>query len=111
MAKRGRPRKSRLDKAAAGIGRTLGQVMNKMDRWRKQRDEIASDIRHVVGTGQKILAELGHAGQSAVSEVRSLQGKSRGGRRKGFKMSAAARAKISAAQKARWAKQKAGPRK
>lgn len=109
MAKRGRPRKSKLDKAAVGIGRTLGQVMNRMDQWRKQRDEIAADLHHVVTTAQKTLTELGHTVKFTLNEgplpriLASTKGKP--GQRTGFTMSAAARAKISAAQKARWAKQ------
>jgi ElaB/YqjD/DUF883 family membrane-anchored ribosome-binding protein len=107
MAKRGRPRKNKLDKVAVGIGRTLGRAAIRLAAWRQQGDEIAAEIYRVVETGNKMLSELGHSAgaggravRKAVTEVR------KSGRRPGFKMSAEARAKISAAQKKRWAKTK-----
>ena len=44
--------------------------------------------------------------RATASGAPARRSRKKGGRRKGFKMSKAARAKISAAQKARWAKQK-----
>jgi hypothetical protein len=85
--------------------------MNRLDKWREQRDQIANDVRHVVEAGQRVLVELGQdAGAKLAGRKSPLGGRPRrrrGGRRKGFKMSAAARRRISAAQKKRWAKQRA----
>jgi hypothetical protein len=78
--------------------------MNRLDKWRKQREEIARDVRRAVEAGQSVLAELGQdAGRKLAF---ASAGRRRGGRRKGSKMSKAARAKISAAQRARWAKRR-----
>jgi hypothetical protein len=58
---------------------------------------------------RKLVAEIQHAasGLSSRGSLASVStGMSRGGRRPGFKLSAEARAKISAAQKKRWAKTK-----
>lgn len=115
MAKRGRPRNNGLDKAAIGIGKALGHAMNRLDKWRADRDEIVADIRQVMAAGTKALAELGQDATRYVGSIRLRRavirraGRKRG-RRGGFKMSRAARAKISAAQKARWAarRKKAG---
>ena len=101
MAKRGRPRG-----VATQIGRTMGKLVNKMDRWRRQRDEIERDLRHVVESGQSMLAELGSTTGRALTTASASIKPNRGGRRKGFKMSAAAKAKISAAAKKRWALRK-----
>lgn len=101
MAKRGRPRST-----AAGIGRTLAKLTNKMDQWRRQRDEIERDLRHVVESGQNMLAELGTRTGKAITAASANIKPNRGGRRKGFKMSAEAKAKISAAAKKRWALRK-----
>lgn len=108
MAKRGRRRKTTLDTTAEGIGRTLGQLANRFEHWVNQRDALAADLRQVVGAGQRMLSELGSTAVRRVGGVGVGNGRKRrkGGRPKGSKMSAAARAKISAAQKARWAKQK-----
>jgi hypothetical protein len=101
MAKRGRPRN-----VAAGIGRNLAKLANKMDRWRRQRDEIERDLRHVVESGQSMLSELGTKTGRALTTASARIEPNRGGRRKGFKMSAEAKAKISAAAKKRWALRK-----
>src|SRR5262245_9889258 len=100
MAKRGRPRT-----AATDIGRTLARLANKMDRWRRQREDIEKDLRHVVESGQSMLAELGTRTGRALTTASERIG-NKGGRRKGFKMSAEAKAKISAAAKKRWALRK-----
>lgn len=101
MAKRGRPRS-----AATEIGRTLGKLANKMDKWRRQRDDIERDLRQVVESGQGMLAELGSRTGRALTTASERIKPNRGGRRKGFKMSAEAKAKISRAAKKRWALRK-----
>jgi hypothetical protein len=101
MAKRGRPRG-----VAAGIGKNLAKLVNKMERWRRQRDDIERDLRHVVESGQTMLAELGSRTGRTLTTASERIKPNRGGRRKGFKMSAEAKAKISAAAKKRWAARK-----
>src|SRR5262245_59711175 len=119
---------------AEDLGRILGQARNKADSWLGQRQAIVKQLTQLRDEASSLLNQLGHqaaaAGQRgrrvADSFVTGYQkrgpGRPRGsknkkgiiivgGKRKRRKMSAAARAKISAAQKARWAKQKAGEKK
>ena len=116
---------------AEDLGRILGQARNKADSWLGQRQAIVKQLTQLRDEASSLLNQLGHqavaAGQRgrrvADSFVAGYQkrgpGRPRGsknkrgiiivsGKRRRRKMSAAARAKISAAQKARWAKQKAG---
>jgi hypothetical protein len=62
--------------------------------------------RHRTELLRQIVSAAGHELSSSPSTGTSGNGRRKGGRRRGFKMSAEARAKISAAQKARWAKTK-----
>ena len=107
----------------------MGSVAHKVDSWIAQRDEIADELNAVIDRARAMLSQL--AGGDGVTTTRlarfstlsataaPVEGAKRGpgrppgsgrvrrgGRRKGFKMSAEARAKIAAAQRARWAKQK-----
>lgn len=69
-----------------------------------QLDALDAKRRHVVAQIQKAVANLG-VGDTRRGWVSSAP--PRKGRPRGSKMSAEARARISAAQKARWAKQRA----
>jgi hypothetical protein len=91
-----------LNSAAEGIGRTLGTLAAKLDRWKKQRAEIAVEIQAVAKSAQIMLAELG---STATDEFgRTRRGRRRkGGRRKGYRMSEATKAKLRAA----WRRRKA----
>ena len=102
MAKRGRKRGG-LDRAAVGIGTALGNVVNRIENWRRQRDEIAAEVRQVVAAGTQLLSELGHDANVRFASVAAPLLKSRGGRPKGYKMSAATRRKLKAA----WRRRKA----
>jgi hypothetical protein len=96
------------------IGTALGTVAGKLDGWLAQRQEIADELNAVITRAQGMLARLGGAVSNAGRRGRpsktlaALAGAAASRRtRKRRKMSNEARAKISAAQKARWAKQKA----
>jgi len=67
-----------------------------------QLDALDTKRRTLVARIQRAAANL-ESGAGPIAAGR----KGRGGRRKGFKLSKEARAKISAAQKKRWAKQRA----
>ena len=75
-------------------------------RYRELKVELASLVKHFPHVAGKAVsssaAALSAGGKAAMNELAP---------RKRRKMSAKARAKISAAQKARWAKQKAGEKK
>jgi hypothetical protein len=115
---------------AEDLGRILGQARNKADSWLGQRQAIVKQLTQLRDEASSLLNQLGHQAAAAGQRGRRVadsfvagyqkRGPGRpkgsknkkeiivGGRRRRRKMSAAARAKISAAQKARWAKQKAG---
>ena len=106
--KKARNRSGKLDAAAREIGTTLGHLATRIDKWRQQRDEIATEVRQAVEVGRKMLVELG----SDVSSLGTDLGlpRRRGGRRKGFKMSEEAKAKIAEAARKRWAARKKAAR-
>ena len=73
----------------------LVTLVNQLDALDARRRKLVAEIQH---------AASGLSGGSFASVSTGV--KSKGGRRPGFKLSAEARAKISAAQKKRWAKTK-----
>jgi hypothetical protein len=116
---------------AEDLGRILGQARNKADSWLSQRQAIVKQLTQLRDEASSLLNQLGHQAAAAGQRGRRVadsfvagyqkRGPGRpkgsknrkgiiivGGKRRRRKMSKAARAKISAAQKARWAKQKAG---
>ena len=113
--KRGRPKgsKNRLTGTAETIGTAFGNVAAKLDGWMAQRREIANELNAVITRAKGMLSSLevpllrrgpgSPPAASAALGAAALTGRTR----KRRKMSSEARAKISAAQKARWAKQKA----
>ena len=114
MAKkrRGRPpgsvNKPKTVVAAETIGSALGAVMAKVDTWLAQRQEIARELREVadkVMAGENPFAQRVTTPSMLAKEVAQINAPE-GTRRRRRKMSAAAREKIAAAQRARWAKQK-----
>ena len=129
MAKKTRARKSesvpagvllaakaegKLEEFAEDLGKLLGQAQNKAENWLGQRKAIAANLIGLRDTATRLLSQLGVSdGGSTPRRARgaSTPAKRGPGRPKGSKkkrtMSAEARAKIAAAQRARWAKQKA----
>ena len=115
---------------AEDLGRILGQASNKADSWLGQRQAIVKQLTQLRDEASSLLNQLGEQAAAARKRGRrvadsfvagyqrrgpgrpkgskSKRGIIVGNKRKRRNMSAAARAKISAAQKARWAKQKAG---
>jgi hypothetical protein len=112
---------------AEDLGRMLGQARNKAEGWLGQRQAIVKQLTQLRDEATNLLNQLGHEAAAAGRRGRRAAGavvagiRKRGpGRpagatnKKGIiihgrrKMSKAARAAISRAQKARWAKQKAG---
>jgi hypothetical protein len=113
------------DKTTEGLAKLLEDAKTKAEGWLGQRRTIANQLTSIRDAATDLLKQLtGGGADMAVAVRRGRRGRPPGsgkrgpgrpkgsgkkrGRRKGAKMSAAARAKISAAQKARWAKQKAG---
>ena len=113
MAKRGRPGKTAAERKivdyAENLGHFLGSVRAKVSTWNSERQQLVKHLSALVSDAQGLLTELGHqaagAGRRAHRAAVAAGEKRRGRKRR--RMSAAARAKISAAQKRRWAKVKA----
>jgi hypothetical protein len=110
VTKRGRPGKSNLDLAAATIGRTLGQALNRLDKWRKQRHAIAAELAKAVEGGASILRELGYETSDGFTGVRkTVHIRNRAiilRPRKTRRLSAAVRKRLSISAKKRWAEAK-----
>ena len=90
--------------AAEGIGRTLGQLANRLDKLHEQREQITARIQQLAQTGSELFARLKHGAETDRAVV---QRKVKRGRKAGFKMSAAARRKMSLAAKKRHAARRA----
>jgi hypothetical protein len=106
-ARTGSQTSERIEAFAEDLGRLLGTARAKADSWMSQREQIAKQLAEIRDTASKLLTDLGQQARSAM--------RGRGGRktqeaprrrRRRRKMSAAARAKISEAQRLRWARQK-----
>ena len=103
-------KRKKLDQAAHEIGATLGHLASRMDQWRQQRDDIVAEVRKAVEVGHRMLAELGAVtiGTGKKGSAAVNLPKRKGGRKKGFKMSEEAKAKIAEAARKRWALRKKG---
>jgi hypothetical protein len=108
-----------LEDFAQDLGALLGQAQGKAERWLGQRQAIADHLVGVRDTATRLLAQLGIAegpaparrgGKPGSQNQPSNSGElppapfSKKQRRKRRTMSAEAREKIAAAQRARWAK-------
>ena len=104
----------KLEEFAEDLGKLLGQAQNKAENWLGQRKAIAANLIGLRDTATRLLAQLGvpdgapgaRKARRASTPARRGPGRPKGSRKKRT-MSAEARAKIAAAQRARWAKQKA----
>ena len=108
----------KLEEFAEDLGKLLGHAQNKAENWLGQRKAIAANLIGLRDTATRLLAQLGvsdgasparkQAGAATPSTpARRGPGRPKGTAKKKRTMSAEARAKIAAAQRARWAKQKA----
>jgi hypothetical protein len=114
-------KESKIEDFADELGRLLGSAQAKAEGWLGQRTQIAKSLEGIRDTAAKLLTDLGHRAQRMARKGRLAGSKTvakRGpGRpaapiaRKRRKMSAKARAAISAAQKARWAKLRVAAKK
>lgn len=121
----------KIEEFAEDLGKMLGHARSKAEGWLNQRQAIVKNLTQLRDEANKLLGQLGHEAQSIVRRGRPPLARGiripRGGPgdsvgrvvnkiretvvRKRRKMSAAARKRISEAQKARWAKQKAAQKK
>jgi hypothetical protein len=117
----------KIEEFAEDLGGLLGTARAKAEGWLGQRQEIVKHLSEIRDAATKLLSDLGHHAQEVVH--RGRRGRPPGsqnntapvvhkirvlaataGRKKRI-MSAEARARISAAQKARWAKRRVGEKK
>ncbi len=101
---------ARLENFADDLGTLLGHAQNKAESWLGQRTAIAEQLIGVRDAAARLLAQLGAADapKPARAAKKAAVGRpAKAGRAKKKRtMSVEARAKIAAAQRARWAKQK-----
>jgi hypothetical protein len=124
------PRKeSKVEDFAEELGNLLGTARAKAEGWLGQRKSIAAQLATIRDTASELLRNLTEGSASSVEGIlATLPGGRRRQRRSKIKrapaaqpaspgtgkrrrISAAGRARISAAQKARWAKLRAGEKK
>lgn len=105
---------NRLEGFAEDLGKLLGQAQSKAESWLGQRKAIADHLVGVRDAATRLLVQLG-VGDAPRSgrkprgaEVKATGAGSGRSTKKKRTMSPEARAKIAAAQRARWAKQKKG---
>jgi hypothetical protein len=111
---------AKLEDFAEDLGRLLAQAQNKAESWLGQRRAIADHLVGVRDTATRLLAQLG-LGEPSIPSRRGRKPGSKNkatagdaapavtrGRpaKKKRTMSAEARARIAAAQRARWARQR-----
>ena len=89
--------KQAVTAVAMGVGSALGKVAARIDAWNSQRADIATDIQRLITDAQTLLKDVMRTPAPAVPGGR----KGKGGRPKGYKMSAATKAKLRAAWKRR----------
>lgn len=112
---------SPIEDFADELGKLLGSAQAKAEGWLGQRIQITKTLEGIRDTAANLLTDLGHQAQRIARRSRLASRKTLAKRRpvaqagtagrKRRKMSAKARAAISAAQKARWAKLRAGEKK
>jgi hypothetical protein len=102
MTKRGRRKGSRsLNATAESIVTALGHVAARVDSWKQQRTEIASEIQKLLTSAHALMRDLGHSADAPAT--RDALARRKGGRPKGYKMSEETKAKLRAA----WRRRKA----
>ena len=99
-------------------------LKEQVDNYNTQRQQLVDNLKQMVQQAQELLTQLGEGAIAAPTRARGRRGRPPGlknksagagktgkakktgkrGRRKGSKLSDEARARIAAAQKARWAK-------
>ena len=108
-----------VKEAIGNLNEALGTVREQIQSSNAERQQWASQLDEIISTAQQLRASLGgepapagkRRGRPAGSGKRGPGRPKGSGGKKKRTMSAEARAAISAAQKARWAKQKAGKKK
>jgi hypothetical protein len=91
----------KANQTAEQLGRLLGQVAARVDSWKKQRNELRTDLAKIVSTANRLIEDLGGAGRQAGRQAAGAVN------RAGRNVSAIARARMAAAARRRWARYRA----
>jgi hypothetical protein len=102
----------KIEEYAEDLGKMLGTARAKAEGWLGQRESIVKQLTQLRDEATRFLRDLGHGAEGAVRRGRRVALNEAAVaktvvERQRRKMSAAGRAAISAAQRKRWAKQKA----
>jgi hypothetical protein len=103
-------RSDQIGEFTGDLGRLLTDARNRAEGWLSQRESIGKDLEDIRDAANALLEQLGRS-TAGVRRGRARTAAGDGGEgqtlRKRRKLSAAGRAAIVAAQKARWAKVRA----
>ena len=88
-----------LNVTAETIGAALGSLAARLNNWKEQRAALAIEIQSLARSAQAMLDDVAVAAGRGVGAAKAAANK--GGRPKGYKMSAATKAKLRAAWKPR----------
>lgn len=94
-------KQSRHARASFDLSTTLRNAASRLDSWKQERSAIAADLKAVVAAATRLLTDLGPDVPAAGAVGVDPQAKRKGGRPKGYKMSAATRRKLREAWKRR----------
>lgn len=89
-------RRGRTSRETGTLGVSFRDVAARFAAWNKQRQDLVAELQVVISQGQKMLAALERETSERATRVRLG-----GGRPRGYKVSAATRAKLRAAWKRR----------
>jgi len=96
VAKKGIKQSQAVTSAAEGLGALLGKIVGRIDAWRGQRQQIATDLNDLISQAQDMLKEVHREPDEAhigsIAEIAHAPVKSTGGPR-GDKMPAAMNSK------------------
>lgn len=97
MAKTRNSGNPNLNAAAAKVGAMLGTIAKKVDAVKRQREEIAAELDHVIKVAHQMKVDIGQAG----SDFRRASGSAMGRAKRN--LSPEARERIANAARKRWA--------
>jgi len=83
------------------IGTALGQFANRIDAWKRQRDELITEGERLAGVALDFVRDLRGTDAPAAKATTRKKAVRRGGRPKGMKMSEETKAKLREAWKRR----------
>lgn len=105
MPKTAGPRVPRLPDVTTDLRKLLNITQGKASGWLKQRAAIAGELATIRDAAERLLGELAGTSKGSRRFQEAAEDR-RPGRKPGFKMSPAARRKISESARRRWAARK-----